>query len=118
MIENMTNSEIGSLVEELEKNGYIGKQTKDCGKKILVDEEAEKIGMRGLRYSTELYLIYELADIVTNNVTYTKSRTRRNSYIPKEIEPKYREIVKGILEVIKPYYRPHSQPRWSVKSGD
>ena len=116
MIENMTEKEIHSLVEELKASGYIGK---NGDKKLaIIKDEAKKLGMVNFGYNELHKPLYEIADIVTNNFT-EKGETRRkcrNGIVAKDIEPKYREIVSGVLKVVKPYYKPYSShPRFSIE---
>ena len=97
MIEKMSEAEIMSLIDEIQKAGYaVG-----CKPKRTLFKEAVKEVIGERAYVTEdiRNAIYKIAD-VTTEVERGATRNLRST----EEMAKYKECIKRILQAIKPYY--------------
>lgn len=102
MIEKYTDEELKIIINELRAVGYEVKQTT---KQMLMKEEAVKILGGDPFVCHEIGgSIFKIADFITDNYDRTTSKRTARKHITGNIEERYRSIVAGVLEVIKPYY--------------
>ena len=102
MIEKYTEEELQTIIKELRAVGYDVKKT---SKQMVMKEEAIKIFGGDPYVSHEIGgSIFKMADFVTNNYDCKNKNKTARKHIPGNIEEKYRAIVAGMLEVLKPYY--------------
>ena len=104
----MTNEE---MIAELKSQGYVIKEPSGRLFKLkLLRLEADKLGMPNLFVTKEILdAFYIAADYATGN--YTKKKTKsgwyancRNQFVREDMEDEYKRILRGFLEVMKPYY--------------
>jgi len=102
MLENMSQKDIFALLKELGDAGYVVKGNE---KSSVVKSEAEKVfGCKVFMAEVIRKSITDLADFLTNNYEEKRKNTIRRPFIPLGIDKEYREIVRGILEVMRPYF--------------
>jgi len=102
MIEKYTDEELKTIIKELRAVGYEVKQT---SKQLLMKEEAVKIFGGDPFITHEIGgSIFRIADFITNNYELKNKNKTARKHIPGNIEERYRSVVAGVLEVIKPYY--------------
>ena len=106
MIENFTSDEIEQIIKDLKGNGYV---VKDQQKRFIMSQEAEKLGISGIKIPKEArHAIYEIADWATDNKTKKttwkgSTWTCKNPNVDRKIEKEYRKVVSGLIKFIKPY---------------
>ena len=102
MLERLSQEEIEQLLSELKDNGY---NVTQMTKAVISNQEAKKIFGCNVFISGELKkAMYTIADKVTNNYEEKAKVTRKRQFVPQEIEKEYREIIRGIINAIKPYF--------------
>ena len=102
MIEKFSKEELEQIIKEI---GELGIQVKVNHKGNVINEEGEAVfGSRPYIGCNFRKPILKIADSLTNNFEKKNSKTYARKDVPEEINEKYREIVRGILNVMKPYY--------------
>ena len=107
MIEQFTDEELKIIIKELN----IRKSDAVQGSRnSIILKAAQELDMGDMFMCTDLRDgFYKLVDFLTENKTRTttcsgKPRDVRNNIVPTEKREEYKELVKQLLTVMKPYY--------------
>lgn len=108
MIEKFSKEELDQILKEVNELALAEKPNHK--RRIVLEESSDVLGSRPFICSGLKSPIYAIADFITNNYERreVKGSNITRSYVqvlvPKEKENDYRKIVRGIIEVLKPYY--------------
>lgn len=102
MIENMSQRDITLLLKELGDAGYV---VKGNDKGSILKSEAEKaFGCKVFMTQDIRKSITDLADRLTNNYEENRKNMVKRACVPLNIDEDYKKIIRGILEVMRPYF--------------
>lgn len=102
MIENMSQKDITALLKELGDAGYVVKGNEKAS--ILKSEAEKAFGCKVFITQEIRKNITELADKLTDNFDEKAVNSVKRTYVPLAIDEEYRKIIRGILEVMRPYF--------------